>query len=150
MLKQQNNMPVDSKSSAHTFLSSHEKERRELAFHDISQRIKESGVHEAKAHPDRARQFMPFAALKGYHELARKQERVPEPRQAMTEERSLLLSQTLSNLKRGDIVSVTHYENSAYVTTQGKISELNEAFHSLRIVKKKISFNDILAIEAIE
>lgn len=31
---------------------------------------------QARPHPDRARQFMPFAALKGYRELVRQQERI--------------------------------------------------------------------------
>lgn len=39
-----------------------------------------------KPHPDRARQFKPFAALKGYYDLLAERERVPEPRRVLTEE----------------------------------------------------------------
>ncbi|MBQ9955230.1 MAG: hypothetical protein IJO87_07350 [Eggerthellaceae bacterium] len=47
---------------------------REALLRDIERRVAQSGPHVARAHPDRARQFMPFAALKGYHELAKSKE----------------------------------------------------------------------------
>lgn len=40
----------------------------------IEARIAQDGVHVARPHADRARQFMPFAALKGYEELVAEQE----------------------------------------------------------------------------
>ncbi len=51
-------------------LSASERARREVILNDIHKRVAENGPHQALPHPDRARQFMPFAALKGYHEMA--------------------------------------------------------------------------------
>lgn len=45
-----------------------------------------------KPHPDRARQFKPFAALKGYYDLLAERERVPEPCRVLTEEERRELS----------------------------------------------------------
>lgn len=55
-------------------LSAQERERRSVALRAIEQRVRASGPHVARAYPERARQFMPFAALKGYQELTRERE----------------------------------------------------------------------------
>ena len=51
-----------------------ERERREALLADIAERINHDGPHHAHPDPTRARQFMPFAALKGYHDLAYERE----------------------------------------------------------------------------
>lgn len=56
-------------------LSPQEEARRRALLAAIARRVAADGPHTACAHADRARQFMPFAALKGYHELAHDQER---------------------------------------------------------------------------
>ncbi len=55
-------------------LPADEKAYREAKLHEIEHALERDGVHRARAHASRARQFMPFAALKGYHELAHAQE----------------------------------------------------------------------------
>lgn len=50
-------------------LSKEEKEHRQVVLWAIEEKVRNNGAHEAFAHPERARQFMPFAALKGYEEL---------------------------------------------------------------------------------
>lgn len=124
--------------------------QRETILRDIERRIAADGPHIARAHPIRARQFMPFAALKGHHELARSKERIPEPSRTMTEDRALELSQIIASLQKGDMARVTHYEGDAYVVTTGIVSEVVEAHHLLRIVRKPIYFEDIFAVETIE
>lgn len=51
-----------------------ERERRRIVLDDIAARIREDGPRTARPSPDRGHQFKPFAALKGYHELAYQQE----------------------------------------------------------------------------
>ena len=127
-------------------LSSQERAYRESVLRDVRERVRRHGAHEARPHPSRARQFSPFAALKGYHELAKAKEHVPEPRQALTEEEALVLSQTLAGLCKGDVVRVRHYEGDAYAETVGAVSEVVEAHRVLRIVRKPIPFDGIAAI----
>lgn len=104
-------------------------------------------AHRARPHPDRARQFMPFAALKGYYELARQQERVEQPRHRLTEEAARELDAQLGKLRKGCVARVTYYDTDAYVTTCGAIARIDETFRTLRIVKTDIAFDDILRIE---
>ena len=46
-----------------------EQERREAVLRGIVQRIVEDGPRRAMASPERGRQFIPFAALRGYDEM---------------------------------------------------------------------------------
>ena len=70
----------------------------------------------------RASQFMPFAALTGYYELARQQERITKPRHELTDEEALELSRTIIQVKKGDLVRVTYYDWDAYHTVSGVIA----------------------------
>lgn len=96
--------------------------------------------------PDRARQFMPFAALRGFEELIREQERKPEPRRTLSEEDTAALSRKLSHIARGSLIRVTHYDGNAYKTTVGMVSDIDLATRTLRIVKTSIRFDDISEI----
>lgn len=127
-----------------------ERARREVILHDITTRIQENGPRVAQPDPSRAHQFMPFAALKGYHEMAHNQERVREEKHIMTEERATKLSEAIARLKKGAMVTVVHYERDHYATTCGILTEVDEAFRTLRVVKTKIAFDNIFSIESIQ
>lgn len=95
----------------------------------------------------RASQFMPFAALTGYYELARQQERITEPRHELTDEEALELSRTIMQVKKGDLVRVTYYDWDAYHTVSGVVAHIDFAYRRLQVVKTVIGFDDILAIK---
>lgn len=99
---------------------------------------------------DRARQFLPFAALKGYYDLVRAQERVPEPRHELTDDEAARLSSRVASLSKGDMVRVTYYDVDAYVTATGLLANVDTAFRTLTVVKRKIAFEDILSVERVE
>ena len=102
---------------------------------------------ERRPRADRAQQFMPFAALRGYYDLVRERERTVEPRREMTEERAVELSRKLARLERRQMASVVHYDGEAYVTTRGLVSDIDEAGRILTIVRERIAFDDIWDIE---
>lgn len=56
-------------ASAWPDLPGPERERRQAVLDDIRRRVAEDGPRTAWDHPDRARQFLPFDALKGYGEM---------------------------------------------------------------------------------
>lgn len=130
-------------------LSPRERAYRESVLRDVRERVRKDGPREAVAHPGRATQFMPFAALKGYHELAKSKELTSEPRREVTEEMALALSQVVSSLERGCVVRVVYYEGDGYTETVGAVSEVVEAHRMLRIVRKPIAFADIFSIEVL-
>lgn len=55
-------------------LSAQEREYRSIKLKELARRIQRDGPHQALPSAQRARQFMPFAALKGYDELAHSKE----------------------------------------------------------------------------
>ena len=52
-------------------ISADEHAYRSRVLDDIARRVAEEGVHTAVPGDDRGRQFMPFAALKGYDDIVR-------------------------------------------------------------------------------
>ena len=48
-----------------------EKERRKIIFESIERKLAMQGAHKARPGSNRARQFMPFAALKGYSDMVK-------------------------------------------------------------------------------
>lgn len=97
---------------------------------------------------ERARQFMPFASLRGYYDLIREKNRTPEPRHVLSEEEEVLLSQKMNALKRGMMISVTWYTQGAYTTTQGLVSMKDTVGRTLRVVKTDIPFDSIRSISS--
>ena len=92
---------------------------------------------------DRAAQFMPFAALRGYYELVRQQQRVREPRHELTDEEAEALSRTVSQLHRGQVVRVVHYNRDAYETLTGCVARIDLVSRELMVVKTPIRLDDI-------
>ena len=52
-------------------ISADERAYRSRVLDDIARRVAEEGIHTAIPGDDRGRQFMPFAALKGYNDIVR-------------------------------------------------------------------------------
>lgn len=95
---------------------------------------------------DRARQFMPFAALRGYYDKIREKQRIREPKRELSEYEEEKLSYKLNQLQKGQMVSVTYYNVDAYETIEGLISNFDDTFRKLTIVKTVIPFDDILDV----
>ncbi|WP_304597111.1 hypothetical protein [Adlercreutzia caecimuris] len=102
-----------------------------------------------RPHPDRARQFSPFAALRGYYELVHERERVIEPRRPLSEEEARALDATIADLQRGAMVRAVFYEKDAYRTIVGTVSQVDMIYHDLWIVRERIPFASLCALEVI-
>lgn len=102
-----------------------------------------------RPHPGRARQFAPFAALRGYYDLVREKERVAEPRRPLAEDEARELAETVAHLRRGQLVRAVFYENNAYRTIIGTVSQIDMIYHDLWIVLTRIPFDELCALEAL-
>lgn len=98
---------------------------------------------------DRAKMFMPFAALRGYYDLIREQARKKEPKRDLSDDELLKLDSKLSEIQKGMMIAVTYYNTDAYERITGLITTIDLTFHTITIVKTKIKFSDILDIELI-
>jgi uncharacterized membrane protein len=95
---------------------------------------------------DRAKQFMPFAALKGYPEALRKKEKIVVPRIELSEEYKEELDWKLKQVRKNDIVTVVYYYKNEYLKMTGMVSRIDETARTLKIVNTKISFENLYDI----
>lgn len=96
---------------------------------------------------DRAGQFMPFSALKGFYDLIKEKERVIVPKHEIAEDKAEELSKKMKLLERGMMVKVVHYSDGEYVSTEGIVTKIDLIFRKLIVVKTEIILDDIWDIE---
>lgn len=95
---------------------------------------------------ERAKQFMPFAALKGYPDALRKKEKTVVPKTELSDEYKEELDRKLKLIKKNGIVTVVYYERGEYLQMTGMVSRLDVTARVLKIVNVKISFDNIYDI----
>ena len=94
----------------------------------------------------RAKQFMPFAALKGYPEALRKKEKIVVPKTEVSEEYAEVLDRKLRKVKKNDIITVIYFCNQEYLKKTGMVSRIDKLARVLKVVNTKIGFDDIYDI----
>ena len=101
---------------------------------------------------DRAKQFMPFAALKGYEEAIREREHIVIERSELSEERLDELDNAFKRLRVGDIATCIYYKSSeeCYIKVTGMVSKIDIDSRVLKIVNNRIEFDDIYDLEITE
>lgn len=102
-----------------------------------------------RPHPDRARQFMPFAALRGYYDLVHAKEAVPEPRRPLSDEEARALDEAIASLAKGDVVRCRYYADGGYHEMEGAVSQIDAIFRDLWIVRKRVPFTAIHSLEVL-
>ena len=100
-----------------------------------------------RPHPDRGRQFMPFAALRGYYDLVHAKEAIPESRRPLSDDEARALDDLIANLDRGDVVRCRYYEGGGYREAEGAVSQIDVTFRDLWIVRRRIPFSAIQSLE---
>lgn len=95
---------------------------------------------------DRAKQFAPFAALRGLDAALRAREKITVAKVELSEEMLAELDIKMHQLKKGELATVIYYEKGEYIKTSGMVARLDETSRILQIVNKKIDFSSILDI----
>lgn len=96
---------------------------------------------------ERAKQFMPYSALKGFEYAIQEQNVLKESRIYLGEDAAEELNHTLQELQIGDIIKVKYYYRQNYVTLKGALSKIVPDRHCIIVNENTISFRDILEIE---
>lgn len=122
---------------------------RRSVLRDIERRVARHGTHQAQPHADRARQFMPFAALKGYEAMAHGREFAAIPKHEPTAEEARAFSDTVSGLAKDDVMRVTWYDQGAHRVTEGPVAYKDESLRTIRVGTADIAFADIESIEPV-
>lgn len=92
---------------------------------------------------DRAKQFIPFDALKGFREALLEKERILADRTVLSEDMADHIDRMLRQISVGMTVSVVYFHNGEYQKKTGLVSRLDETGRMLTITKTQIAFDDI-------
>lgn len=103
-------------------------------------------VRARMAREDRAKQFMPFVALKGYPEALRRKEKIVVAKVEVSEDYALELDRKLRQVRKMDIVTVVYFQKGEYLKVTGVVSRIDVTSRILKIVNTKIPFDDILDV----
>lgn len=96
---------------------------------------------------DRAKQFMPFAALKGYEEALHRKEKIVVEKIELSEEMKDELDRQFSQIGHNDIVTVVYYAEEEYLQITGMVAKIDIDARVLKVVNTKIPFENIYSIE---
>lgn len=94
---------------------------------------------------NRAKQFLPFAALKGFEEALVKKERIVVDKVELSEDMAEELNLRLVTLKKGMMATIVHYDKAEceYIKTTGVVAGIDMSCKQIRIVNTKIDIDDI-------
>ena len=95
---------------------------------------------------ERAKQFHPFAALKGLEEALAAKEKPVIERKELSEYDVSVLNNKEYLLERNTFVAVRYFSNGEYNTIHGQIHFVDRSRHLLVIDDKEIAFADIADI----
>lgn len=100
---------------------------------------------------ERAKQFMPFDALKGLQEELRKREerRLMVEKKELCDEEISLINDVLTRLKKGDELEIVFYRNGRYLRLSGRLKKINTTYKYIQTESDTIYFDDVLEIKAL-
>ena len=84
---------------------------------------------------DRAKQFMPFDALKGLQDALREKEIEYEQRKELTEDILTELQIEFNKIEVGSTVKIKYYKNKKYIDISGVITKID-------YIKKKVQLDN--------
>ncbi len=99
---------------------------------------------------DRAKQFAPFAALKGFDEALRAKEKIVVSKPVLSEEEREELDRNLHTIEYGSIVKAKYYENDECLEITGVLSRIDMDARYIKIVNKKLDFQNVYYFERVK
>lgn len=92
---------------------------------------------------ERAKQFLPFAALKGYPAALRRKEKIVVPKVEFSEDYQEQLDGKLRQIRVQDVVTAVYFREGEYLKVTGMVSRIDRTARVLKIVNTKIPFDDL-------
>lgn len=101
---------------------------------------------------ERAKQFMPFAALKGLPEALAEKERTVLSRAELSEEMAEELDRKIERLEQlepGRMVTVVYFERDGYREVTGAMTRVDRDGRTLQVADVRVRAEDIREIEMV-
>ncbi len=99
---------------------------------------------------NRAKQFLPFAALKGFEEALAAKERIRVPRPVLSQDALDELNAKLPHVRSGHMISVLYYNDGEYLRLTGIVTEVNRKERWLRIVHTIVPYVDLIRLDYVD
>ena len=97
---------------------------------------------------ERAKQFMPFSALKGLEEALAEKEKIVLPKKELSEDVAEVLNRKLNLLQKKRNIRLLYFCDGEYRHISGQ-AVMDQTAGIIKIDAQKIAIEDILAIEII-
>lgn len=95
---------------------------------------------------DRAKQFMPFAALKGFEEAIERAGKPVVERVILGEDAQAELDASLRALRPGERVCITFYQDREYISLSGPVTGTDGINRRIFLSGRPIPIDDIAAV----
>ena len=99
---------------------------------------------------DRAKQFLPFEALKGFKEAIRMIENKGDTKKQLSEDNKNDINNILKKLDKGNKVKVKYYYLTEYIEVISNFLKIDEINKILYLKDTKINIEDIISINIIK
>ena len=99
---------------------------------------------------ERARQFMPFAALKGFESLIADRENIKAKRRIPSEEKCRMISRILASVTKGSFIELLYYDTDSYKRVSGRVCDIDCVFGRLVVGESRVSFEDVFDIYSLD
>lgn len=99
---------------------------------------------------NRAAQFMPFAALRGYYDLILEKERRKEERRILSLEQCESLNNKLKQIRKGANLKLEFFRKEEYAQMSGICTKVDFTYQYLELSGIKVEFSTIYEIEVME
>lgn len=106
-------------------------------------------MRKAMERSERAKQFMPFAALEGLESSLYERTQLPQERIILAEDAQAELDMRLRSIALGERVLVTHYMGMGYVETEGILRRIDSVDRSITVDELVIKLSALLDIRGI-
>ena len=98
---------------------------------------------------DRAKIFSSFNPLSTLEKALQAQEQEKSEKLDLDESKIEEILGEISKLKPADKVKITYYDGQGYANIEGLVSNVNLMDKSLTVVKTRVKFDDIYAVEVV-
>lgn len=100
---------------------------------------------------ERANQFLPYDALRGFRKIIKEKEKIIVPRKDLSPDTCDELNCKIAQVKPRMIIKIIYYCNHEYIALEGMVAKIDlEYSKSIQIVDKVIMLKDIIEISGDE
>lgn len=96
---------------------------------------------------ERAKQFIPFSALKGLDEELKRAEKVLCQKRELLEDEAEELNRKLTDIEAGSRIEIEYYRMGEYVKKKGTVKRVDDVYRVIEVDDKKIKISSIVSLK---